>query len=48
MHYGSGYEEEMEILKNALEVRLVMVPECGNWIVAGHPRHRRGALTHIY
>jgi hypothetical protein len=34
MHFGSGYEEEMEFLKDALEVRLVTVPECGNWIVA--------------
>jgi hypothetical protein len=47
MHFGSGYEEEIEFLKDALEVRLVTVPECGCRVVAGHPRHGRGALTHI-
>jgi hypothetical protein len=48
MHCGRGYEEEMEFLKDAPEVRLVTTPECGRLAVAGHPRHGRGALTRIF
>ena len=48
MHYGSSYGEEMEFLKDAPDVRFVTAPECGCGVVAGHPRHGRGALTHLY